>query len=232
MGFEQHEIIFIGLMAALLQFVGYIVYVRDSEIAPNPVTWLMFAYGTMLLTALEWDSEATAAELFLPLTCSVMAVYVAARCWWRAFRRRPRRFWPREWWPEDWRDRAAFQIDLVLTGLYLAAAFLAYDSRIGPEARALAVAVFLVAANVTTVSAFFPLIRNVVVDPGTERTLPWAIWTVAYGLLGVATYATQGTMWTELMLYPVLNALLHGLVAVLSRKSRREIHLRQQAPQT
>ena len=78
--------LYLGLLAGVLQLVGYLIYVRDEEIEPNPVTWLMFAYGTMLLTMLEWDRQASAAELALPLVCSSMALYVAGRCWWRAYR--------------------------------------------------------------------------------------------------------------------------------------------------
>jgi hypothetical protein len=215
-----------GVAAGMLQLFGYVVYMRDADIEPNPVTWLMFAYGTMLLTALEWDSEATAAELILPLVCSAMAVFVAARCWRRARLRDPLRYWPREWWPEDWRDRAAFQIDLILTALYLGAALLTYGDRIGVEMKNAAVVIFLIAANLTTLSAFFPLIRNVVEHPERERTLPWAIWTSAYALLGLATVLSQGRLWNELMLYPLMNAGLHGMVAYLSRKSRRETRSR------
>lgn len=225
MGFGGEAGLWLGVAAALLQLIGYVVYLRDGEIEPNPVTWLMFAYGTMLLTALEWDSNAGPAELLLPLTCSFMAVFVAGRCWRRAYRRNPDRLWPREWWPEDWRDRAAFQIDLVLTGLYLAAAMLVANDWIAPDLKAFAVVLFLVAGNLTTVSAFFPLIRNVFDNPQYEKTLPWAIWTIAYATLGVATFVSQATIWTALMLYPLLNAALHGSVALLSRKSRKDLRL-------
>ena len=218
--------LYLGLLAGVLQLVGYLIYVRDEEIEPNPVTWLMFAYGTMLLTMLEWDRQASAAELALPLVCSSMAVYVAGRCWWRAYRKDPSRYWPHEWWPEDWRDRASFQADLALTALYLAAAILTYSRWIGEGAREVAVVVFLVGANLTTLTAFFPLIRGVVEDPSHERTAPWAVWATAYALLGVTTYAMQGEIWSELMLYPMLNTVLHGTVAVLSRRSRRERHAR------
>ena len=214
--------LYLGLVAGVLQFVGYLLYVRDEEIEPNPVTWLMFAYGTILLTVLEWDRQASAAELTLPLVCSSMAIYVAGRCWWRARRRDPSRYWPREWWPEDWRDRASFQADLALTALYLGAAVLTYSNRLGEDAREVAVIVFLVGANLTTLTAFFPLIRGVIADPRHERTAPWAVWASAYALLGVTTYAIQGEIWSELMLYPVLNTALHGSVALLSRQSRRE----------
>ncbi|HVL18879.1 MAG TPA: hypothetical protein VM387_12805, partial [Gemmatimonadales bacterium] len=214
--------LYIGLLAGLLQLVGYLLYVRDEEIEPNPVTWLMFAYGTMLLTVLEWDRQASAAVLALPVVCSSMALFVAARCWRRARRADPSRWWPREWWPDDWRDRASFQADLALTALYLAAAALTYSRWIGEGARETAVIVFLVGANLTTLTAFFPLLRGVVEDPSQERSTPWAVWAAAYALLGVTTYAVQGEIWSELMLYPVLNTVLHGSVAVLSRRARRE----------
>ena len=70
------------------------------------------------------------------------------------------------------------------------------------------------------------LIRSVVEDPSHERTAPWAVWASAYALLGATTFAVQGQLWSELMLYPLLNAVLHGSVAVLSRRSRRERHAR------
>lgn len=214
----------LGIAAGLLHFIGYVAYIGNDDIEPNPVTWLMFAYGTLLLSFLEWDSDATIGELFLPTVCSAMAVYVAARCWWRARRKDPTRYWPREWWPSDCRDRAAFQLDLVLTALYLTAALLLHKDWIDAQAKDFAVISFLVAANLTTFSAFFPLIRSVLENPHHERTTPWAIWTCAYTLLGLTTIATQGGPWTVLMIYPAQNAILHGTVAFLSRKSRRDTH--------
>ena len=212
----------IGLAAGLLHFAGYVAYTRDSDIEPNPITWLMFAYGTLLLTVLEWDSDASLGELLLPVTCSAMALYVAGRCWVHARRREPARLWPRDWWPPDWRDRAAFQFDLVLTGLYLTAAALLYADWVGAHLREPALLAFLVGANLTTFSAFFPLIRNVAENPDHERTTPWVIWTCAYAVLGAATFASQGEFWTVMMLYPAQNAVLHGAVAFLSRSSRRD----------
>ncbi len=217
-------ILYVGLLAGALQLIGYLLYLRDEEIEPNPVTWLMFAYGTILLTFLEWDRQASAAELALPAVCSCMAIYVAGQCWWRARRNDPSRYWPREWWPDDWRDRASFQADLALTALYLGAAALAWSRWIGEDTREVAVVVFLIGANLTTLTAFFPLIRSVIEDPSHERTAPWAVWATAYALLGLTTWAMEGELLSELMVYPVLNATLHGAVAVLSRPSRRERH--------
>lgn len=220
---SANMILAIGFCAALLQLVGYVIYLRDSHIEPNPVTWLMFSYGTIILTLLELDSEASMAELLLPSICAVMAVCVAGRCWLRAVRRTPGVYWPREWWPEDWRDRSAFQFDLFLTGMYICVWFLLHFELIGQDSKEIAVLAFLIAANMTTFSAFFPLLRSVAEDPDRERTLPWAIWASAYAMLGVATYASQGDLWNELMIYPVVNAVLHGSVAYLSRASRRAL---------
>ena len=225
---SDQTILLLGGAAAALQVVGYLLYIRNDEIEPNPVTWLMFAYGTLLLTVLEWDMQATLADLMLPAVCSMMALWVAARCWMRSYRMH-RRAWPREWWPEDWRDRMAFQLDLALTGSYLAAAALLSGNWIGPEASEAATLVLLTAANVTTVSAFCPLIRSVLEDPGHERTLPWAVWAAAYSVLALTTLAAHGGQWSELMLYPTLNAFLHGLVAFLSRETRRDLVTRHQA---
>lgn len=211
----------IGLAAGILHLAGYFAYFRDADIEPNPVTWLMFAYGTSLLTVLEWDSNASYAELFLPAVCSAMAVFVAWRCWRRARQKDPTRFFPQEWWPQDRRDRAAFQIDLLLTALYVAAAAMLYLDWIDDRSQEFVVMAFLVAANLTTYSAFFPLLRSVAENPQCERTEPWAIWACAYALLGVTTFMHQGEIFTVLMMYPVQNAVLHATVAYLARPSRR-----------
>ncbi len=209
----------IGLAAGFLHLAGYFVYLRHSDIEPNPVTWLMFAYGTSLLTLLEWDSDASFAELFLPAVCSAMAVWVAFRCWHRARARDATRLFPR--WPQDWRDRTAFQIDLVLTAFYLAAALMLHTDVIAAQSKDAVVLIFLTAANLTTYSAFFPLLRSVSENPRGERIEPWVIWCGAYSLLGLTTYLHQGEFFTVLIMYPVQSAVLHGLVAYLARPSRR-----------
>lgn len=211
----------LGAAAASLHVIGYFTYLRDPEIEPNPLTWMMFSYGTVLLTLLEWDSDASGAELLLPLVCSAMAIYVAIVCWRRARRRNPRSLFPREWFSHDWRDRAAFQADVALTICYIGASLLMGTDWIDRDLKEVAVFTFLVAANLTTFSAFFPLIRGVLENPEVERTTPWAIWAGAYGLLALTTFASNGTVFSHLMLYPVLNATLHGSVAFLSRPSRR-----------
>ena len=223
--------LYLGLLAGVLQLVGYLIYVRDEEIEPNPVTWLMFAYGTMLLTMLEWDRQASAA--------GARASRSSAAAWrstWRAAAGGV---------PTGKRSLALLAARMVARGLAgprllpggprpdralpRRRRFSPTSRWIGEGAREVAVVVFLIGANLTTLTAFFPLIRSVVEDPSHERTAPWAVWATAYALLGVTTYAMQGEIWSELMLYPALNTVLHGSVAVLSRRSRRERHARRES---
>lgn len=214
-------VLLLGILAGILQFYGYVVYIRDTHIDPNPITWFMFAYGTILLTVLEWDSNATFSELILPSVCSVMAIYVSFRCWRVAIHKHPNEWWPREWWPDNWQDKFAFQTDIALTAGYIIAWTLAITSFVSPEDKALAVLFFLITSNLSTISSFYPLLRSTFVNPSTERAYPWLIWTLAYAVLIPVTYLAQGTVWHELMLYPVLNTILHGLVAWYARPKRR-----------
>ncbi len=214
-----------GIIAGLLQFIGYVLYIKDEDIDPNPVTWFMFAYGTALLTVLEWDSNATFAELILPGVCSAMSIYVSYRCWQKARAKNPREWWPHDWWPSEWQDKVAFQTDIALTVGYLLAWTLLFMNVLNGGQKAVSVAFFLVASNLTTISSFLPLLRGTIKNPNTERATPWLVWAVAYAALIPVTLAAQGTFWHVLMLYPVLNTLMHGMVAWYARPSRRSTFL-------
>ena len=213
---ELTPLIALGLIAGLLQFWGYWIYLTIESIDPNPVTWFMFAYGTAILTILEWDSDATFAELILPTVCAALSIWVSVRCWLWARRRDPSRWWPHDWWPEDRLEQYSFLTDIAITVGYLAAWGLATFALVPPEYREWAVLAFLLLSNASTLPSFYPLLRETYLDPSKEHWLPWVIWTLAYLVLGYVTFVTQGTLWHVLMLYPASNALMHGLVAVVS----------------
>jgi hypothetical protein len=206
-----------GALAGLLQVLGYIVYISDGRIDPNPVTWFMFAYGTALLTVLEWDSDAFWPELFLPIVCSLLSMYVCYRCWKRARKLDATRWWPRDWWPEDRWEQSAFVSDIIISVLYVASWVVADIDILSEELRNSAVLAFLILANLSTIPAFYPLLKGVIKDNGKERMLPWAIWTVSYSLLAFVTYASHGTVMTVLLLYPLINVFLHGWVFLIAR---------------
>lgn len=216
--FITENILLLGVIAGLLQLIGYILYIYNEDIDPNPVTWFMFAYGTGLLTILEWDKEATVPELILPIICSVLAIYVSYRCWRKARSIDPSRWWPEDWWPEDIWERWSFVSDILITISYIGAWILAASTLISGESKEVAVFMFLFLSNLSTFPSFYPILKTTYEKPEREAALPWFVWTLAYAVLGFVTYAAQGDFWHILMFYPLSNVFLHGLVAVLAAR--------------
>lgn len=200
----------LAVLSGALQALGYWLYERSTlrhETEPNASTWLMFAYGTTLLGILEYSRDADWELLVLPITCATLSVGVAYICWKKGTLR----------WPEEWQDRLAFLADIALTVGYAGAWGLEHYGFIDADSRDYANLAFLICSNATTITSFTPLIRGARRNEGAR--LPWGVWTCAYIVLGVATFMKEG-FWTELMIYPVLNAILHASVALLARVRR------------
>jgi len=204
-----------GVISGLLQLVGYILYLRNDEIDPNPVTWFMFAYGTVILVVLEWDGEATLAELILPIVCGALGVVVSVRCWLHARAKNPKLWWPSDWWPEDKFEKLSFQSDIFITIGYICAWLFLLISWVTPEQKEWAALVFLFLSNLSTFSAFYPIFSTTYKNPEREDWLPWMIWSAAYVILAMITFLTHDKLWHSLMFYPVSNALLHALVGII-----------------
>lgn len=211
--FSEITVFQFSIVAGILQILGYSLYIRQSlrhELEPNPATWLMFAYGTVLLTILELDIGAEIELLILPMICAVLSIWVALLCWQRGSLG----------WPEHYADRLAFTADILLTLAYVTAWYLNYQGSISEGDRNLATTVFLVGSNASTFTAFVPILRDSYVNPSRERSLAWIVWTLAYALLGIATIKIHGFL-SPLLVYPVSCAFLHLLVALLARPGRR-----------
>lgn len=199
----------VALLSGALQVAAYGVYYAKSrahEITPNPTSWLMWGYGTLFVLILEFDRDAPLQILLLPAACALSSLVIASLCWRSGTLR----------WPTDATEKAALLSDIALTVAYAGAwLLLAYDF-LGPQSRELAVVLILVCATLSTFVTFIPMIHGVWDNPGDEHWLPWTMWTVAYGLLGVTTLMADD--WTpELMLYPINCVLLHGAIAYLAR---------------
>lgn len=193
----------IAVFSGLLQAVGYLLYLRYAfrrETRPNAASSLMFAYGTALLVFLEWRSGAPVTILLLPTTCAVLGIAVGVYCLQR-----------RIWQGIDRFELVAFACDLAFTAGYFLAATIGNANSIAP--------LFLVLTNLSALTSFLPLLRSTYREPQRERTSPWVVWTVAYGVLLVLTLAQGGA--PIFLLYPASNLVLHALVAGLSlRRSR------------
>jgi hypothetical protein len=158
----------------------------------------MFAYGTSLMLFLEWRAGATWEVLLLPGVCATMSIVVALMC----FKKRNPGAATK---PERW----AFGADLVLTFAYLA---LVSSNGSGPLINA----GFVIAGNLTTITAFLPILISTWHEPDNEKAAPWLFWTFAYGLLTAATWLSTGLSAPTLLIYPVASVILHGGVAVLA----------------
>lgn len=213
-------IILLGVLAGIFQILGYVLYIKNTDIDPNPVTWFMFAYGTGILCLLEWDSSATWPELFLPVTCSLFSIYVSYRCWKKARARDSSRWWPEDWWPEDAWERWSFISDITITLGYISAWALATWAILTPEYREVAVLAFLFLSNTSTFPSFYPLMRETYLDPNKEHWAPWTVWTIAYCILAVVTFYSHNSINWALLFYPLSNIFLHGLTAWLASAKR------------
>jgi SET domain len=200
----------LAIAAALLQAVGYILYARlflKKVIRPNAASSFMFAYGTGLLVLLEYSDGASWPVLGLPATCACLSVGIALLC----LRKRATD-------PVDRVEAIAFSADVWLTLLWAAIAF-GYGN-ISPFSAG-----FLLAGNVTTLTAFFPVLRSTWRTPERERPEPWLVWTAAYSLLSVVTLLADQGRHPALLAYPLLSVALHGSVAMMSL--RASVGLRQ-----
>jgi len=195
-------------LAAFLQAAGYVLYVRKSlasEIEPNPLTWLMFAYGTSLLAFIEFENGAGWQELALPITCATGSVTVAAICMARG----------RMHLPESRLEVTAFAGDVALTVAYVG--FWLADDGVFASGDAAYQVGFLIASNTTAVTAFVPLLASTWAEPSQESRGPWIIWTGAYAGLLAATLVNEGGSGNPwLLMYPALNMLLHAGVALIT----------------
>lgn len=190
-----------GAAAAILQVAGYLWYIhnfRREAIRPNAASFLMFAYGTAFIFLLEYESAATWAMLALPAACAAMSIAIAVMCLRQGATE-----------PIDRAEGIAFALDVGLTVGY------AYGIYLYGQNATFSYG-FLLAANATVLTSFFPLVRSTWAWPTRELPGPWAVWTVAYLCLTVATVLGGGLNAIALLAYPVMNLVLHALVFALA----------------
>jgi hypothetical protein len=174
-------------------------------IRPNAASAFMFAYGTALLVLLEFSDGGAWPVLALPATCAFMSIFIALLCLRKGATEKVDRV-----------EAVAFSADVWLTALWAAIAFGYGD--ISPYSAG-----FLLAGNVTTLTAFFPVLRSTWKTPERERPEPWLVWTSAYIVLAVVTFLADRGQHPALMVYPVLSALLHGSVALMALRGPARI---------
>jgi hypothetical protein len=209
-GAKVDLVIVIAVLSGILQVAGYGTYLVkaiSAEINPNPTSWLMWAYGTALIFALEWDRGATAAMLILPGVCACSSLVVAGLCAKRGTLR----------WPTERSAKASLASDIILTIAYLAIWLLVSIHVLTPEQKEFSEAVILTLGVSSTLVTFVPMIVSTKKDPSNEHRLPWVIWSLAYAMSLLATVFSDG--WTlDLAFYPLLTGFLHIAMASYATK--------------
>jgi hypothetical protein len=209
----------IAVLAGCAQAAAYGYYVRlavSGTISPNPMSWLMFAYGTALVVIIETQSGASWHELLLPMVCAASSIGIAIMAW----RQRDAATTLSTF---DW---TVFTADLTITVLYLMMWSATMRGELDSQQFALANAALLIGVNVTTVTSFLPLLKSALRDPTTEHPGPWVLWSFAYLMLLVATALNaKGPESALLLLYPALNFILHTDVAALVLPEKRTRHV-------
>lgn len=242
--------LYFGLIAGLVQALGYILYyylvIRKEGKNAEPLSWFMFAYGTAMLTAMEFDSMWKAATadgswlalisiLLVPVICSLGGILVAVSIWQHHYRL------TKLWWPEKWKvdwsdtDGKAFATDLGLTVLYTILWLFTLSGTTTEVSHLWWVIGFLVISNLSTFPNFVPILREVAKSPEKEDWRPWAVWSLAYTLLLIPTwmYGTENVVWPTglpwdwdvsfflllaLMSYPASNAIMHSFMSFFAAK--------------
>jgi hypothetical protein len=210
LGAKVDIVIIIAVLSGVLQIAGYGTYLMkalSSEINPNPTSWLMWAYGTALIFALEWDRGATAAMLILPGVCACSSLIIAALCAKRGTLQ----------WPTERSAKAALASDVILTIAYLATWLLVSIHLLTPEQKQFSEAVILILGVSSTMVTFVPMIASTKKNPSNEHRLPWVIWSLAYSTSLLATVFSDA--WTmDLAFYPLLTGFLHTAMASYADK--------------
>jgi hypothetical protein len=211
-----------AILAGLLQALGYLVYMLKSvngDIVPNPLTWIMFAYGTGILCILEFNREASLALLILPVTCAGLSLLVAGFCIQTGMQRSTSKNPLIEWVQDVLSDRVglvALATDVTLTIGYVIVWGASKQGIVSDGVRSTATLLFLILTNASTFVSFVPLVLETVQEPEKEHWLPWVTWCLAYITLGAATIMQDGLEKPELLLYPTSCAFLHGAIGLLS----------------
>jgi len=206
----------LALASGFAQALGYTLYIRLSlrhDIDPNPTSWLMFAYGTALLVALEYATGASWRELLLPSVCATASLVVAGLCLRRGTLR----------WPRDPIEVGSFIADLAITVVYVGVWIASSADTMEPDV-ANAIEIALVACVVaSTVTSFIPILYSTYHAPQHERPSPWAVWSLAYALLLATTViGREGGQAYHLLLYPTASIVLHAAVGLLALRRRAD----------
>ena len=197
-----------GVLAGVLQVFGYGIYFKQviaHDVFPNGMSWLMWAYGTFVIFFIEFDLSASWTILVLPAFCSLSSLLIAGYSFSRGAYIKPDRI-----------DYLALGIDVMLLLSYV---YLVYVAHVSELHKDVYTALILVATSLSTLVTFFPMIRTTYREPANEKASAWIVWTLAYSFLLFTVWHATSSF--EYLVYPILNIMLHGVMAILILQNKR-----------
>ena len=196
---DMDTAILLGFLAAGMQLVGYFLYWKSSrsgETNSNPVSWLIWTYGSLISLGTYSQMTGDWVKSLLPIACAVACVFICFQVFRQNGLGKLDRF-----------DYVVLGLDLVVTVVWYF---------VGPMPANLL-------DQGSTIVSFFPLIRGMVKGINKEAQAPWLIWTIAYLLLGV-TVVMRYDKWEDLA-YPVVCAVMHMIIWVIALIKRPRLTL-------
>lgn len=194
----------LGIIAAILQIVGYYTYYRLSvtgHIKPNAASWLIWFYGNAIVCISYLSiGEISLADL-LPIVCAISNIVIVVALWKKGF------FAPIEPY-----EKKVIGADIGITILWL---FLEYSKFGGSIERVTTMPAALMVHLLLLVSAcisFIPVIKDTLSDTCAEDKRPWIIWSVAY-VIWLGAEILTGFSWN--IIYPALYLMLHSSVFLI-----------------
>lgn len=199
-------ILTLGIIAGVLQFIGYAVYAYDvfrSGVRPNPASWLIWSYGNALvcISYIFLNLGFNPAIDILPIVCALSCIVMSLIFFfWGKFR------------PLERFEKIIVGIDVLVTLVWLLSDFAGIEF--------LPLISLHIILLVSALVSFIPLYVELAKYPKTERPRAWVMWTIAYACLFSVVVAEGGSF--EAFSYPALYLILHAKVAALaSRRLRR-----------
>ncbi len=193
----------LALVAGAILASGFVLYLGQAARGfsrPNGASWTMWAYGAAAPLC-------AGAQAGLPRAILAPLAVVLLGALWTAARS----------WSGTGSGMAAGRDGLVLlpnAGLVLWSllALAAPATERGFEHDA--GLVFVLLSALAAVTAAWPTLSGVVLDPTRERPLAWFVWSAGYGLMALAVMV-QGLGWHYLVL-PLLAQAIHLMIGVLA----------------
>ncbi len=183
------------VLAAVANAIGFILYNRQSKAGtsvPNPVSWFIWAFLSVvnLLTFRALSDTFASLQFFVGSAgCIITFLYVFAI--------------------GKFAQPTRTELAVLVIALGAATTGMTFDN---PRGANLMVALGLLIS-------FEPTLQNVVRNPASEKPLPWILWTVAFALTGLNAYLFNGG-WSLTLTVPLLNVIMDAIPPLLYYRHR------------